>query len=217
MIDELTRLAIKYGSDKGDYLGFTPIYNQYFQSIKDEKLNILEIGVGGGPSLKMWYEYFPNSQIHAIDVDDKSQHNNLRVKTYICDQSNRKQLKDVMSKIGTVDIIIDDGCHVVSHQQITLGFLFPYMNAGGQYWLEDLHTSDRSVWQGKTLYGYDMSISEKQSTVEVIEKYLEIKTFESPFLDPNENKYLTNNIKECKIFQLQRTHWGDNKLAYFRK
>lgn len=217
MTDELTRLAIKYGSDKGDHLGFTPIYDQYFQSIKNEKLNILEIGIGGGPSLKMWYDYFPNSQIHAIDVEDKRQHDNHRVKTYVCDQSNRKQLKEVMSKVGSVDIIIDDGCHVVSHQQISLGFLFPYMKDGGQYWLEDLHTSDRSVWQGKTLYGYDMSIHPGQSSVEVVEKYIATKKFESPFLEQEENNYLIHNIKECKLFQLQRTHWGDNKLAYFKK
>jgi len=32
-----------------------------------------------------------------------------------------------MESIGEVDILIDDGSHVVEHQQISLGFLFQYV------------------------------------------------------------------------------------------
>jgi hypothetical protein len=226
-MDELTKLANKYESDKGTIspsvghhgprLHFTPKYSKYFEDIKNDKLNILEIGVGSGPSLKMWYEYFPNSTIHAIDVVSQTQHENDRVKTHICDQSKREELEKTMEKIGQVDIIFDDGSHVISHQQISLGFLFKYLKKGGQYWVEDLHTSDAEVWQGKNLYGYDMSFNMGEDTVSVLENFIDSKIFNSPFLDELENNFLTENVKECEMFELPKTIWGVNKLCLLKK
>jgi hypothetical protein len=227
-MDKLTELANKYASDKGTVapskghhgprLHFTPKYSEYFEPIKDEKLNILEIGVGSGPSLKMWYDYFPNATIHAIDVVSQKQHENERVKTYVCDQSNREQLEQVMEKIGPVDIIIDDGSHVIKHQQISLGVLFKHVKKGGQYWIEDLHTSDSSVWyKGKTLYGYDMAFNEGESTVAVINDYINTKELKSPFLTEEENQYITNNTEFCVMYDLPETFYGFNKLAFFKK
>lgn len=223
----LTEIANKYGSDKGTIsppvghhgprLHFTTIYGDYMEKIRFEKLKILEIGVGSGPSLKMWYEYFPNSLIYAIDVDNQTDKNNERVTTYICDQSNKTELDTLISQIGEFDIIIDDGSHVVSHQQISLGVLFKYLKSNGQYWIEDLHTSDSEVWQGKNLYGYDMSFKHGDDSVSVLSNYIINKKFNSPFLTNDENFYLTNNIKECKIFELPKTIWGDNKLCLLTK
>lgn len=226
-IDELSKIANKYASDKGTIapstghhgprLHFTTKYSEYMEEIKNKKLTILEIGVGSGPSLKMWYDYFPNSTIHAIDVDNHSNKNNDRVITHICDQSNRDNLKILMEQIGKVDIIIDDGSHVVEHQQISLGFLFQYVKDGGQYWIEDLHTSDREVWQGKSLYGYDMSIEDGQSTVEVLENYINTRRFKSPFMNKEEIDSLNEGITDIKMFELPKTYWGINKLCYIKK
>ena len=225
--DLLTDLANLYASDKGTIapstghhgprLHFTPVYNTYMESIRMDELTILEIGVGSGPSLPMWYEYFPNAKIHAIDIVPQTQHDRDRITTHICDQSNREQLEQVMNKIGEIDIIVDDGSHVVSHQQISLGALFPYLKSNGQYWVEDLHTSDRSVWQGQTLYGYNMSINDGESTVEVLEGYYNTKSFKSPFLTSYENEYLTEHIKDYKMFDLPNTFYGINKLCLLTK
>jgi ubiquinone/menaquinone biosynthesis C-methylase UbiE len=227
-MNTITELANKYASDKGTAipndgkhhgprLNFTLMYDQYMSKYRNEPIKILEIGIGSGPSLNIWYEYFPNATIYAIDVDNHSQKNNDRVTTYICDQSNRNNLEELMKTIGEVDLIIDDGSHVIDHQQISLGFLFRYLKSGGQYWIEDLHTSDKSVWHGKTLYGYDMSFDDGESTVEVLESYDETKNFLSPFLTKEENDYLTQNISELKMFTLPITHWGINKLCLIEK
>jgi glycosyltransferase involved in cell wall biosynthesis len=226
-IDLLTKLANMYASDKGTIapseghhgprLHFTPIYNQYMEAIRYQELVILEIGVGSGPSLAMWYNYFPNAKIHAIDIVSQTQHNNDRVTTHICDQSNQEQLREVMNQIGQVDLIVDDGSHVVSHQQISLGTLFPYLKPNGQYWIEDLHTSDGSVWQGKTLYGYDMSFNKGESTVDVLESFESSGKFYSPFLTEEECSYLTNNAESCRMFTLPTTFYGVNKLNLITK
>jgi hypothetical protein len=225
--DLLSEIANKYATDKGTKiihagnhgprLFFTTIYSKFFEQIRFDKLSILEIGIGSGTSLKMWYEYFPNATIHAIDVDNHSDKNNERVKTYICDQSNRQNLESLMQNIGDMDIIIDDGSHVVNHQQISLGVLFKYVKNGGQYWIEDLHTSDASVWNGKELYGYNMSFNPGESTVEVLENYIKNKEFNSPFLSNEENNKLTNQISDCLIYNLPLTKWGVNKLCLLKK
>jgi glycosyltransferase involved in cell wall biosynthesis len=227
-MDDLTRLANHYASDKGTIapavgnhgprLHFTPVYAKFFEALRQQPITMLEIGVGSGPSLRMWYEYFPRARIHAIDVLPQSQHNNDRVTTYICDQSDRVALGRLLAQIGPLDLVIDDGSHVVMHQQTSLGVVLPHLKSGGQYWIEDLHTSDRSVWQGKTLYGYDMSIDPGESTVEVLEDFMSQGRFNSPFLTAKENQFLTNAVTSCEIFELPATHWGQNKLALlFRK
>jgi hypothetical protein len=187
-MNTITDLANKYASDKGTIipddgknhgprLNFTLVYDEFISKYKNEPIKILEIGIGSGPSLYIWYEFFPNAKIYAIDVDDHSNKNNERVTTYVCDQSDRNGLEKLMNVIGEVDLIIDDGSHVIKHQQISLGFLFKYLKNGGQYWIEDLHTSDKSVWDGKTLYGYDMSFNDGESTVEVLESFNDKKIF----------------------------------------
>jgi hypothetical protein len=223
----LDDIANKYHSDKGTRkpltgnhgprLNFTPVYGKYMEALRDREISILEIGVGSGASLKMWPEYFTKAKIYAIDVVDQKKHDTDRVKTFLGDQSDRAQLKAIMDQIGPVDIIVDDGSHVVSHQQITLATLLPYLKVGGQYWLEDLHTSDAAVWHGKTLYGYDMSFADGASTVQVLESFQKSRKFSSPFLDEKENAYLTENIGVCEMFTLPKTSWGINKLCLMQR
>lgn len=226
-MDELTRLANHYASDKGTVapseghhgprLHFTTVYGRYFEALRDKPITLLEIGVGSGPSLKMWYDYFPKARIHAIDVVPQKQHDNDRVTTHICDQSDRVALAKLMQQIGPLDLLIDDGSHVVMHQQVSLGALFPHLKPGAQYWIEDLHTSDRSVWDGKTLYGYDMTVAPGESTVELIEQFISTGKFDSAFLTRKENEALNADVASAQLFDLPATSWGFNKLALLLK
>ena len=45
-------------------------YDALFENIKDNKLNILEIGMYFGGSVKLLHDYFKNSEIHCIDIND---------------------------------------------------------------------------------------------------------------------------------------------------
>ena len=49
-------------------LDYVSVYENFFKEIKNEKLNILEIGVAGGHSHASWYKYFLNSKIYGIDI-----------------------------------------------------------------------------------------------------------------------------------------------------
>ena len=63
----LTKLFIKHKSDKHIHK-YDLVYNQYLEKLKDKKLNILEIGISDGYSLKAWAEYFKKSKIIGIDI-----------------------------------------------------------------------------------------------------------------------------------------------------
>jgi hypothetical protein len=146
--DNLNKLAVIHGTDKWDLHWYTQHYAKHFAHLKDKKINLLEIGVGGdddplkgGNSLRMWKSYFSRAKIFAIDIVDKSAHEESRIKIFKGDQSDEKFLKYVVNKIGEVDLILDDGSHVNEHVIITFKTLFPLLKKGGIYVIEDTQTS----------------------------------------------------------------------------
>ena len=66
----LKEIGKKYPTNKNDY-GFLDIYEKYFEPLREKKLNILEIGVDKGDSLRLWKEYFFNSKIWGLDIEKK--------------------------------------------------------------------------------------------------------------------------------------------------
>ena len=66
----LIEIGKKYPSSK-NISGFIQLYEKYFSTLKNSKINILEIGVEGGDSLRIWREYFTNANICGIDIDKK--------------------------------------------------------------------------------------------------------------------------------------------------
>ena len=226
MSDLLTKIANEHHNDKGtsgcpNPLHFTPIYTKFFEKIRFNNLNILEIGLGNGSSASMWERYFPNAKISIIDIVKSNNpcFENNRISFKKIDQSDRKQLKSFCTDNDLFDIIIDDGGHMMAQQQISLGVLFQHLAQGGLYFIEDLHTSFWPYNGYSSLYGTDLDINEDKSntTVQLIENYIATKKVESLFLTKEENDYLTNNIIYCDLFNLPKTDYGPNKLAVFKK
>ncbi len=50
-------------------------------------------------------------------------------------------LMQIISELGNPHIVIDDGSHHVDHVESTLRILWPYIQDGGIYIIEDTHTS----------------------------------------------------------------------------
>lgn len=110
----------------------------------EDKLTILEIGVRGGGGLYTLKEYFPNATIIGLDIDASCKQweqadSNIFVR--IGDQSDTNVLQKIIDEFGMIDLIIDDGSHICSHQIKSFEFLFNKLNLGGMYVIEDLHTS----------------------------------------------------------------------------
>lgn len=154
----LDYLSKKYCLDKNISSGchnYIPGYTSIFEDIRYNVKNLLEIGIGSiengqmggvihlgyktGNSLKCWSEYFPNSKIYGIDIFQHNELNTDKINTFVVDQSNEYQLKNLMDKINcSLDIIIDDGSHKGEHQVISFIFLNKYLSKNGIYVIEDI-------------------------------------------------------------------------------
>ncbi|HYV35653.1 MAG TPA: hypothetical protein VE988_08110 [Gemmataceae bacterium] len=147
-------LGLKHATDKLSH-GYLPYYDAHFSSIRHEKLKVLEIGIGGygdlcggGASLRLWQDYFANSHIYGLDIEDKSFHRDKRITTFQGSQNDISVLENVASTIGSIDIIIDDGSHINEHMILSFSALFPHLSQGGIYAIEDISTSYLPTYGG---------------------------------------------------------------------
>ena len=188
--NSLQKIGECTGSDKVYGHNFIPIYENYFQNLKNKKLNILEIGIGGyedpysgGESLLMWSEYFKNSSIIGADLFIKKLNLPNNVKTVELDQSNITQIEELGEKNGMFDIIIDDGSHISSHIISTFQILWKYLKDEGIYVVEDTQTS---YWS--KLGGYDKP-NQKRAT----------SYFQNLTDGLNYKEFLEKDYKPCEI------------------
>jgi hypothetical protein len=56
-------------------------------------------------------------------------------------QADAAFLRSVVNEIGRLDVVLDDGSHIASHQRASFRALFPLLSDGGLYIIEDTHTS----------------------------------------------------------------------------
>lgn len=148
-MNDLINIGRKYGTDKIGH-GYLDVYHEYFSKFRGKEINILEIGVYNGASMKVWREYFPNANIVGMDVEDKTRiFESLSGKSmfFLGDQGNPDVLEnmaqEVKKKTGRgFDIIIDDGSHFQYDMIFSFGNLFPHLSSGGVYVIEDMCTAN---------------------------------------------------------------------------
>jgi hypothetical protein len=126
------------------------IYHRHFQRFRGTSPVVLEIGVYHGGSLQMWREYFgPGSRIIGVDLDPRcKQFEDESISILTGDQGDPAFLADVRRRFPQVDILIDDGGHVMAQQITTFGELYQHLQPNGVYLCEDVHTSYLPRWEG---------------------------------------------------------------------
>jgi hypothetical protein len=158
---KLNEIIDWYGSDK-NLSGYTPYYVEIFESIRNNKIELLEIGIGTiivsaqssmantkiqnykpGASLRSWQEYFPNANIYGGDIQLDTQFSEDRIKTFLFD-STKKSECDFSLQDMNFDIIIDDGWHWYEAQLNTFDNLFSRVKSGGYYIIEDIESGGNS-------------------------------------------------------------------------
>lgn len=145
-ITDLCHLMEKHRSDKSTLLkwhNYSSLYHYLFKNIKDQNLNVFEVGIfEGAKSLWAWEEYFKNSKIYAGDIDTRTFVSSERIKCFFCDQRspdainsmwNSPELSNLM-----FDIIIDDGDHsFISNYTFFVNSIHK-LKRGGYFIIEDL-------------------------------------------------------------------------------
>jgi cephalosporin hydroxylase len=141
----LAEIFAKYpDTDKDTIHSYAEFYGGLFAPIRDKVRSLWEVGVRGGGSLKAWREYLgcqvvgfdngseagvwesddPHIQVEFADSCDPSTWSSA---TWLAERSH-----------GQPDIIIDDGCHHPYAQVATFSILYPHLNSGGVYVIEDV-------------------------------------------------------------------------------
>ena len=195
----LNEIGLNYNSDKvSEHHNYLELYDKFFTSIRLNQNKILEIGILHGDSIKMLKDYFENSIITGIDINDKKHLASDRLVILQGDQSDKNFLESFENDY--FDVIIDDGSHKMSHQQISFGVLFKKLKKGGIYVIEDLHTSlpeyFETVAHGKGLFGLNEDNS--NSTIKFLET-INAGSASSQYLTKEEIKYVSDNVSSVEI------------------
>lgn len=158
----LCDIAFKYGTDKCPQLKhhYTPYYYELFKDRRETVKKVVEVGIGWYPGIKyfstvydprlnrtycrgasllMWRDFFPNAQIHGVDVSPETMFEAERITTHVCDTRNAPEIEALLTEIGPdVDLFIDDGSHLYNHQAFLAKTAMPLLNGEVVYIIEDV-------------------------------------------------------------------------------
>jgi hypothetical protein len=199
-MNELTLddIARKYGTDKSTlYHNYTPHYERLLQSLKDNDIHLLEIGVRQGWSHQMWHEYFKCGKIFGIDncleSEFNSDHSHLIAKNitiFYGNQEDKKIAEDIKDYL--FDIIIDDGGHKMIEHQLSLLHLIDKVKPGGLYFIEDLHTCSSPVYYTPGLFPQD-------STIDFLHALNNEDVYQTSFINVENFQYIKTKIKSVEF------------------
>ncbi|MFT7460889.1 MAG: SAM-dependent methyltransferase [Planctomycetota bacterium] len=133
--------SIDEGPGVWKWLHYFPVFERHFSRFRGKQLNVLEIGVYSGGSLRMWRDYFgPDCKVFGVDIEEKCKaYENEYTQILIGDQADRNFWRSVLKELPPLDIVIDDGGHHFQQQVVSLEELLPYIRPGGVYLCEDIH------------------------------------------------------------------------------
>jgi len=202
---KLDELAIKHGTDKSSkHHNYTESYEIEFKPLHNKKLNILEVGIYEGASLKLWKEYFPKSTIVGVDIVDMitKKHpdiiDNKQCFIEIGSQDNIEFLTNISNKYKNFDIMIEDASHMASLSIKSFEILFPLLKSGGKYIIEDVGVFYSNSGKGSTY----KDLGEGKTTMEYMFRLVNQINNEW-YLDINNKptSYYYKNIKGIKFYQ----------------
>lgn len=125
----LHELALKYGSDKAEH-GYMDFYEK---TLPKNPNRLLEIGCLHGASARMWREWFPETEIHVLDLFEENPIPDIPGVVFHKGDQRDWQILEELRKFE-FDVIIDDGGHLSRAQMMTFYGLFN----GKNYYIEDL-------------------------------------------------------------------------------
>lgn len=218
----IKELAIEHKCDKAaeGHHTYDKAYEFHFAPFRGKEINVLEIGAGGydnpnegGASLRLWKEYFTSkyTDIYSIDIFEKSNIEEDRITIFQGSQSDETFLNGISNQVGAWDIIIDDGSHVNSDIITSFKTLFPRLNEGGIYVIEDLQTAYWIHYGGGRI---DNAMNYFQGLVHGL-NYKEIATEErGNNRTPKEPDYLDLNITSIHFYHnIVFIYKGDNSIT----
>jgi predicted O-methyltransferase YrrM len=140
----LSELNKKFNTDKGGkHCYLQKYYQPTFLPRRESTRKLLEIGVYEGASIRLWREFFINSEIYALEILQKRAgmfNNDDKVHLTIGSSIDKKSYQNIPEDL---DIVIDDGSHKPEDQYNTFKVAYEYLKQGGVYVIEDVRDISR--------------------------------------------------------------------------
>ena len=162
------------GKSTDRWMSYINQYERLFNSVRNNPIRLLEIGIQNGGSLEIWIRYFSKaSHIVGCDIDPlclNLQYDDPRIAVVVGDVCS-KETEVKIDEISDVwDIIIDDGSH--HSRDILDAFVrfFPKISHGGMFIIEDLHCS---YWQE-----FEGGLANPYSALAFFKRLVDIVNFE---------------------------------------
>ena len=232
-LEALEAFARQFHTDKQrGQNAYLPLYLEYYQRhrfLRDQPLEILEIGTNKGSSLRTWAEYFPNAQIYGLDITRQYETpgtlDHKRIKTALADQGDPAALKEALwmkfNKLHPCihtaqpleerlfDIIIDDGSHEQTHQQVSLGYLWSFLRPGGLYVVEDLITGEN--WLDANTY----NVHRIKPTRDILIEFEQTGRLEAPAMEGFEVDQINQTAEYCEYRESDGNYCGHRPQIAF--
>ena len=202
----LKELLQKYKCDKSSKHSYELCYEKHFLPVKNEPINILEIGIFKGESMKVWLEYFPNATVYGIDIFQRIKENELpilknpRVKYLKLDSISEQAKQIITENWGDIkfDFIIDDGLHTPVANRLTFLNFIDFLKNDGVFFIEDVYPIDKME---KPHPWFKQSGRIEQYTLKQYQKFIEtLQSFDVTHID---NRKITKQ-PDSYIIEIQK-------------
>jgi len=154
----LCEIGKKYDTDKSSQRNnvtdhrhchpYTLFYDGLFSYYKNTPIEVAELGILDGASLRMWQQYFTNANIYGFEYHDtliknfKKKFNNDRITLANINVNNVDSIKKAFSDMNVMyDIIIEDTTHQFEDQIRVIENTYQYLKPGGILIVEDIFKS----------------------------------------------------------------------------
>ena len=185
---------------------YSKYYEKYFENLKDESVNILEIGSFYGNASAALYFYFKNARIFGADINpDMFKYFSDRIKSFYVDSGSRESIqKNIVEKKISFKIIIEDASHSLKDQILSLFILFKVLDPTGIFIVEELDFPEKRE---------DMRINQSPPNLkEILRNVLEKKDFNSEYISENEKNYFLTNVESINFYR-----GNFNEIAIIKK
>lgn len=189
----LKEIGIKYGTDKAIHHEYCDLYETHLDHLRFKKIKLLEIGIYQHQSINMWREYFPNAEIHGIDIVNYSADKVEGVNYHCFDVEDTDSLTNFINHNYDWDIVVDDGGHTMKQQQFAFKYFWGVLKSNGIFIMEDLHTSF-NYWESS----HNKELS--PTTYQMIESLKDKKDFISPYINLSEYRSCMSQVKSVDIW-----------------
>lgn len=140
--ETLLEIGNRHGTDKFGKLKYHHHYATHLGHLRDQAFSLVEIGVYHGASLRTWEEFFEKARIIGLDINAACLKLKFaRSEVRLVNQADAAALRVFAQEFGGLDVVIDDGSHMMADQQTSFRTLFRFVRPGGMYVIEDLCTS----------------------------------------------------------------------------